>query len=241
MSRFDSEKTPQRRRPWTAESRTIHGSDEQDSEHRAQAWAALGAALVGLGAVGAGTLATVGASAHLWADATFLAGFALACLLVALGVYALVGEFIGGLPLPPTRRERERRRQAQRGPGAETGLSATRTSRPSALVTHTNELRLEATEQDRKLVTKGANVLFRRIVEAELKTMTLPAELHEMVYYNLSARVEAWARELGSTDGVQKFSGNMAADLPRLKVFVQAQLERWRDEHGLSARPRAPQ
>lgn len=92
-------------------------ANDADSEHRAQAWATIGPALVGTGGVGAGTLATVGASSHLWGDDSFLAGFALACLLVALGLYVLVGEFIGGLPLPATRREREeRRRRAQRRP-----------------------------------------------------------------------------------------------------------------------------
>jgi len=92
-------------------------ANDTNSEHRAQAWAAIGAALVGIGAVGSGTLATVGASLHLWGDDSFLAGFAFACLLVALGVYALVGEFIGGLPLPATRHEREeRRRRTQRRP-----------------------------------------------------------------------------------------------------------------------------
>ncbi len=77
----------------------------------------LGAALVAIGGVSAGTLASVGAGSHLWGDDVFLAGFAFACLLVALGVYVLVGEFIANLPLPPTRHEREERRQrAQRLP-----------------------------------------------------------------------------------------------------------------------------
>ncbi len=88
-----------------------------NSEHRAQGWASIGAALVGIGCVGAGTLATVGAGSHLWSDDAFLAAFAFACLLVVLGVYVLVGEFIADLPLPLTRREREeRRRRAQRRP-----------------------------------------------------------------------------------------------------------------------------
>jgi hypothetical protein len=92
-------------------------NDANNSEHRAQGWAAIGAALVGIGCVGAGTLATVGAGSHLWGRGGFLSGFAFACLLVALGVYVLVGEFIGGLPLPATRHEREeRRRRTQRRP-----------------------------------------------------------------------------------------------------------------------------
>lgn len=80
------------------------------SEHRAMGWAAIGAALVGIGGVGGGTLATVGAGSHLWGDNAFLAGFAFACLVTAAGVYVLIAEFIGGLPLPPTRHEREARR-----------------------------------------------------------------------------------------------------------------------------------
>ena len=82
------------------------------SEHRAMAWASLGGAAVAIGAtVGVG-LAVWGATAHLWADGYFLAGFAATCLLTALGVYALIAEFLGGVgpvrfPLPPTRQERE--------------------------------------------------------------------------------------------------------------------------------------
>lgn len=109
-------------------------ANDTNSEHRAQAWAAIGAALVALGGVGAGTLATVGTDSHLWGDESFLAGFAFACLLVALGVYALVGEFIGGLPLPATRHEREERRQrAQHRPArvyVPKGRIPLRTARP---------------------------------------------------------------------------------------------------------------
>ena len=108
--------------------------NDTNPEHRAQAWATLGAALVGIGGVGAGTLATVGAGSHLWGHADFLAGFAFACLLVVLGVYVLVGEFIAELPLPPTRHEREeRRQQEQRRPArviVPKGRIPLRTARP---------------------------------------------------------------------------------------------------------------
>jgi hypothetical protein len=55
----------------------------------------------------------------LWGDDYFLAGFTVACVLAALGVYVLVAEFIGGIgplkfPLPPTRHEREPKMQASR-------------------------------------------------------------------------------------------------------------------------------
>lgn len=79
-------------------------------------WAAIGGALVVIGASVGAALATWGAGSHLWGDDAFLAGFAAAAALTGLGVYALVGEFIGGLPLPPTRYERSRAapRQAER-------------------------------------------------------------------------------------------------------------------------------
>lgn len=66
-------------------------------------------------AIGATTgvgLAVWSATAHLWNDGWFLAGFAAGCALTLAGVYVLVAEFIGGIgplkfPLPLTRRERE--------------------------------------------------------------------------------------------------------------------------------------
>jgi len=87
-------------------------NSENRSEHRAMGWAAIGGALVTIGGtVGAG-LAFWGATSHLWGDDYFLAGFVVACLLTALGVYVLVAEFIGGLPLPPTRYERAQAKEA---------------------------------------------------------------------------------------------------------------------------------
>ncbi len=72
--------------------------------------------MIAIGGGGGCALATVGAASHLWGDAAFLAGFAFACLLTALGVYVLIAEFIGGIgrikfPLPPTRHEREAKRR----------------------------------------------------------------------------------------------------------------------------------
>lgn len=232
MSSFDSKKTPERRR-WTTESSAGKGSGEPDPGHRAEAWAAIGAALLLVGTAGAGTLVTVGAGSHLWGHEAFLAGFALACLLVALGAYALFAEFIGGLPLPPTRRERaERRGQAQAEPLAPTRAShqAPRPSRPGSPIAPVPGPRLDATEQHRKLVLRHADGLLRNIFEAERLVKATSAGDNEILYYNLAARVEAWARGIGCFEEVQKFSGNVAADLPRLKVFVQTQLERWRDE-----------
>ena len=82
------------------------------SEHRATGWAAIGGALVAIGAPTGLGLGLYGASSHLWGHEVFLAGFILACVLTTIGVYVLIAEFIGGIgplrfPLPPTRLERE--------------------------------------------------------------------------------------------------------------------------------------
>jgi hypothetical protein len=76
-------------------------------------WAAIGGTLSAIGAPSGVALAIWGASSHLWSDDYFLAGFAAACLLTAIGLYVLVAEFIGDLPLPLTRHEREARRRSQ--------------------------------------------------------------------------------------------------------------------------------
>lgn len=73
---------------------------------RAASWGTLGSALLLLGGGVGGALGAVGASSHLWSDDAFLAGFALSCLIGAVGVYVLVAAFFGGigpirLPLPP--------------------------------------------------------------------------------------------------------------------------------------------
>ena len=70
------------------------------------AWSAIGAALLAVGVAAGGVLATLAASSHLWGRCPFLLGFFTACLLAALGVYVLIAEFFGFLPLPPTRYER---------------------------------------------------------------------------------------------------------------------------------------
>lgn len=75
-------------------------------------WAAIGGALMGVGALASISFGLWGAGSHLWADVYFLAGFAAALLLGLLGFYVLIAEFIGNvgpvtLWLPPTRHERE--------------------------------------------------------------------------------------------------------------------------------------
>lgn len=84
------------------------------AEHRAMAWATIGTVSVAIGATAGTALGVWGASSHLWGDGYFLAGFVAACALTMIGIYALVAEFIGGLPLPPTRHEREQRQHSRR-------------------------------------------------------------------------------------------------------------------------------
>jgi hypothetical protein len=47
-----------------------------------------------------------------------------------------------------------------------------------------------------------------------------------MLFYNLAADLEAWARGIGSTEDVPKFSGDPGADLARLKVLARTELSR---------------
>jgi hypothetical protein len=79
-------------------------------------WAAIGGALVVIGAAVGVPLAIWGATSHLWSDGYFLAGFVGGCVLACLGLYVLVAEFIADLPLPATRHERRARRLAQSSP-----------------------------------------------------------------------------------------------------------------------------
>lgn len=93
---------------------------------RAASWGTLGSTLLLFGGGVGGVLGAVGASAHLWGDDAFLAGFALSCLVCALGGYALVAVFFGGigpiaLPLPRLKFEREAKRRAGRQPLAHAG------------------------------------------------------------------------------------------------------------------------
>jgi len=86
-----------------------------NSEHRAMGWAAIGGALMGVGALAGISLGVWAAGSHLWSDVYFLAGFVAALVLTLLGFYVLIAEFIGGagpvsFPLPPTRLERAQRR-----------------------------------------------------------------------------------------------------------------------------------
>src|SRR5271155_3048226 len=88
----------------------------------------------------------------------------------------------------------------------------------------------EESAATKRLAIRDADELLRLIFEIEQQARTVPASTSETLYINIAARVEAWARGVGSTDDVQRFSGNPAADLRRLKDFVQRQLERVRDE-----------
>lgn len=80
-------------------------------------------------------------------------------------------------------------------------------------------------KRDNQQALRTANELLGLIFQAEQQAPT-----DETLYFNLAARVETWAKGIGSSDEIQRVSGNPAADLTRLKVLVQTQLERLRDE-----------
>lgn len=74
-----------------------------------------------------------------------------------------------------------------------------------------------------KHALKTGNDLLRMIFEAELQDTPFK-KAREILYYNLAATVEAWARGIGSTEEVQRGGGDPGADLARRKVFVQREL-----------------
>jgi hypothetical protein len=78
--------------------------------------------------------------------------------------------------------------------------------------------------KQREHAVKRGNDLLRMIFEAEVRDLP-SAKAREIVYFNLAARVEAWARGIGSDEEVQRASGNPGADLARLKLLVQTQVE----------------
>ena len=77
------------------------------------------------------------------------------------------------------------------------------------------------------VLREGEN-LYRLILEVETH---LPEDLsaRERTFFDLAERVEAWARQAGSTEYVPKFSSN-PDDLPSLKLIVQRALDRVRAE-----------
>jgi hypothetical protein len=100
------------------------------------------------------------------------------------------------------------------GDGIEAGRSIRAGARPYA-----------TGPENHKHDTRRAHELLRLIFEAERKTPT------ETVYFNLAAMVEAWAKGIGSTEEVQRASGNPVVDLPRLMTFVQVALEQIRENN----------
>lgn len=93
----------------------------------------------------------------------------------------------------------------------------------------------ERQEVTKRLAAAGADELLRVIFELEQRARYVRASRSEALYAVIAARVESWARRVGSTDEVPGYSGNPAQDLRHLKAFVQRQLERVRDEHGMPA------
>lgn len=80
--------------------------------------------------------------------------------------------------------------------------------------------------KQRKHSIQRGNDLLGLIFQAELQNG--PGKTSEIVYHNLAARVEAWGRGIGSTEEVQRFSGDPGADLARLKLLVQMEVARLR-------------
>jgi hypothetical protein len=83
--------------------------------------------------------------------------------------------------------------------------------------------------KEREHAIKRGSELIGLIFQAELQNETaISSKAMGIAFYNLAAVVEAWARTIGSTEEVPKFSGDPGADLARLKVLVQMELARLR-------------
>jgi hypothetical protein len=86
----------------------------------------------------------------------------------------------------------------------------------------------EQRKQREHAIDRGSE-LIRLVFQAELQNETaISSKAMGIAFYNLAAVVEAWARGIGSTEEVPKFSGDPGADLARVKVFVQMELARLR-------------
>ncbi len=89
--------------------------------------------------------------------------------------------------------------------------------------------------KERERAIKRGTELVHLIFQAELQNETaVSSKAMGIVFYNLAAMVEAWARGTGGTDEVPKFSGDPGADLARLKLVAQTELAglRARQEQG---------
>jgi hypothetical protein len=62
------------------------------------------------------------------------------------------------------------------------------------------------------------------IFQAELQSPTADLKAMGIAFYNLAAMVETWARGIGSTEEVPRFSGDPGADLARLKALAATEL-----------------
>jgi hypothetical protein len=79
--------------------------------------------------------------------------------------------------------------------------------------------------KEREHAIRRGSELIGLIFHAELQNETAASsKAMGIVFYNLAAMVEAWARGIGSTEAVPKFSGDPGADLVRLKVLAQTEL-----------------
>jgi hypothetical protein len=78
----------------------------------------------------------------------------------------------------------------------------------------------------REHAIKHGEELLRLIVEAEAQHENAIYKSSPLVFYNLAAGVEAWAKGNGGRGEVPQFRGDPGADLARLKVFVQMEIAR---------------
>jgi hypothetical protein len=93
--------------------------------------------------------------------------------------------------------------------------------RPGAPLQHPDQ------RKKREQAIERGSELIRLVFHAELQNETaVSSKAMGTVFYNLAAVVEAWAREIDSTEKVPKFSGDPGADFARLRVFVQMELAR---------------
>lgn len=96
--------------------------------------------------------------------------------------------------------------------------------RPGAVLLRAMGQHPDQRKQREHAIRRGHD-LIQLIFQAELHNeVAVSGKAMGIVFYNLAAEVEAWARGIGSTEEVPKFGGEPGADLARLKVFVQTEL-----------------
>jgi hypothetical protein len=96
--------------------------------------------------------------------------------------------------------------------------------RPGAVLLRAMGQHPDQRKQREHAIRRG-HELIGLIFQAELQDETAVSDkAMGLLFYNLAARVEAWARGIGSTEEVPKFGGEPGTDLARLKLFAQTEL-----------------